>query len=245
PRYRTYAAIEKALFENPDLHSVFLTQYQQTQYQHSFGLNPDNNFLLPVCVDASFHYTDEKFQAARAWRKLNEQEAGRILLLFVAADFNTKGLDRVIEALMGLEEQKQSLFELWVVGNGKQASYENYLKQNRRIRYKFWGGQNELATFYLAADYLVHPARKEAAGMVLAEAAAARLPMFISDVCGYRFLAEHDAASTILNEKTIVTELITALATVDMVPHRTEKNTEVSALSRGELCADQIEAWCQ
>lgn len=244
PRYRTYAAIEKNLFENPSLHNFFLTQHQKNQYQTSFGLNPDNNYLLPVCVDTAFHYNEDKFKQARQWRRSYENQAGRQLLLFVAADFNTKGLDRVIAALANLTEQQQAQFELWVVGNGKQAAYENSLKQIRQLQYRFWGGQTELAPFYFAADYLVHPARKEAAGMVLAEAAAARLPMFISDVCGYGFLAEQDSKSKVLEQKTIVNELAQVLSRLQLPPSRTDKTDAVSALSRAELCADQIEAWC-
>lgn len=244
PRYRTYAAIEKTLFTTPDLHCFFLTEYQQSQYQNCFDLNPDNHHLLPVCVDEAFHYSEDRFQSARVWRAAHIQDTGRQLLLFVAADFNTKGLDRVIDALARLRVEQQSQFELWIVGNGKQASYENKLKQISRLRYQFWGGQTELAPFYFAADYLVHPARKEAAGMVLAEAAAARLPMFISDVCGYGFLAEQDTCSRVLNEKTIVEDLAKVLTELTDMPKRSEKSQKVSALSRAALCAEQIEVWC-
>lgn len=243
PRYRTYAAIEKTLFETPNLHSFFLTQHQQNQYQTCFGLNPDNHYLLPVCVDEHFHYSEARFETARQWRQQYQQEAGRFLLLFVAADFNTKGLDRVIAALAILTEQQQSRFELWIVGNGKQSAYQNKLNRLSQLRFKFWGGQTVLAPFYFAADYLVHPARKEAAGMVLAEASAARLPMLISDVCGYGFLAEQDSISHILEQKTIVNELAEALSQLQFPPSRSANNSAVSALSRSELCADQIEAW--
>ncbi|KGM08131.1 UDP-glucose:(heptosyl) LPS alpha1,3-glucosyltransferase WaaG [Methylophaga thiooxydans] len=245
PRYRTYAAIEKTLFETAHLHSFFLTQHQQDQYQTSFGLNPNNNYLLPVSVGESFHYSAEKFAAARQWRKQYEQDTGRFLLLFVAADFNTKGLDRVIAALARLSEQQQSHFELWIVGNGKQSAYENKLNMLRQLRFTFWGGQTDLAPFYFAADYLVHPARKEAAGMVLAEAAAARLPMLISDVCGYGFLAEQDKQSMVLDDKVIVHDLAKVLSGLtSSLPVRSDKNLNVSASSRAELCADQIETWC-
>jgi UDP-glucose:(heptosyl)LPS alpha-1,3-glucosyltransferase len=44
----------------------------------------------------------------------------------------------------------------------------------------------------LAADLLVHPARSEAAGMVLLEALVAGLPVVVSGVCGY---AGHIAAA--------------------------------------------------
>lgn len=246
PRYRAYARIEKNLFSNPRLKGFFLTEHQRQQYQQSFNLDSDNQYLLPVCVEEKFHFTQARLDNARDWRQQVQQASGRILLLFVAADFNTKGLDRLIAALSGLDASNRDRFELWIVGNGKQDVYERKLQQLTGLKYRFWGGQTELAPFYFAADLLVHPARKEAAGMVLAEAAAARLPMFISDICGYAFLAEQDNLSMLMNEKRVITELgqaLTDLATATALP-RSDKNKLVSAASRAEICADKIEAWC-
>lgn len=248
PRYRTYAAIEKTLFENSQLKAFYLTDFQLQQYQHCFQLQPENQYLLPVCVDEKFHYTDSRFEQARQWRQEAAGNADRLLLLFVAADFNTKGLDRLIEALAGLDSSVRARFELWIVGNGKQATYERRLRALNQLAYRFWGGQTELAPFYFAADLLVHPARKEAAGMVLAEAAAARLPMFISDICGYAFLAQQDSLSRVMDEKQIVPAMQMALdmwASKTAQAVRSEPNKLVSAASRAEICADKIEAWCQ
>jgi len=247
PRYRTYASIEKALFCQPELKGFYLTEFQQQQYQQSFDLKHENQYLLPVCVEDKFHYTQARFQAAREWRHEQERAEGKILLLFVAADFNTKGLDRVIDALAGLSFVARSQFELWVVGNGKQEAYEQKLAQMTGLNYRFWGGQTELAPFYFAADLLVHPARKEAAGMVLAEAAAARLSMYISDICGYAFIAEQDPHSIIMNENQVTGELQLALSELAgraELPGRAEVNPLVSAASRAKICADQIETWC-
>lgn len=247
PRYRTYASIEKGLFSQPELKGFYLTEFQQQQYQQSFDLKPENQYLLPVCVEEKFHYTQQRFEAAREWRREQERAEGKILLLFVAADFNTKGLDRVIDALAALNFVARSQFELWVVGNGKQDAYEQKLTQMTGLNYRFWGGQSELVSFYFAADLLVHPARKEAAGMVLAEAAAACLPMYISDICGYAFVAEQDKSSRILNEKQVTQELQSALSELASkgVPERAEQTQLVSAASRASICADQIEAWCE
>lgn len=248
PRYRTYAAIEKELFSNPVLKAFFLTDHQRQQYLQNFELRPENQALLPVSVEEKFHFTQARLESGRAWRRQTEQAESRILLLFVAADFNTKGLDRVIEALSALSFVARSQFELWIVGNGKQSNYERSLKQLTGLNYRFWGGQTELAPFYFAADILVHPARKEAAGMVLAEAAAARLPMLITDICGYAPLAEQSPLSQIIDEKNCIKGLVEALNTFSKQPEalpRTEPNPLVSSASRAAFCADKIEAWCQ
>lgn len=247
PRYRTYAKIEKSLFSHADLKAFYLTEHQREQYQQSFDLKADNQYLLPVCVEEKFHFSQPRLEAARDWRQQVQQAENRILLLFVAADFNTKGLDRIIAALASLTFVSRTQFELWIVGNGKQSQYERDLQQLTGLNYRFWGGQTELAAFYFAADILVHPARKEAAGMVLAEAAAARLPMYVTDICGYAFLAEQDDLSRVLDEKQVISELQSALsdlAKVEGVPGRSNENALVSAASRAEICADKIEAWC-
>ncbi|MBD3635600.1 MAG: glycosyltransferase family 4 protein [Methylophaga sp.] len=248
PRYRVYARIERDLFSNPALKTFFLTEHQRQQYLQNFDLKPENQALLPVSVEEKFHFTQARLESGRVFRQQTQQAENRILLLFVAADFNTKGLDRVIEALSALSFVARSQFELWIVGNGKQANYEPRLQQLTGLNYRFWGGQTELAPFYFAADLLVHPARKEAAGMVLAEAAAARLPMLISDICGYAPLAEQSPLSQIIDEKNCIKALVEALSTYSKQPEalpRTEHNPLVSAASRAVFCADKIEAWCR
>jgi UDP-glucose:(heptosyl)LPS alpha-1,3-glucosyltransferase len=248
PRYRTYAAIEKALFSNPALKVFFLTEHQRQQYLENFELKQDNQAVLPVSVEEKFHFTQARLESGRVFRQQTQQAENRILLLFVAADFNIKGLDRVIEALSALRFVARSQFELWIVGNGKQANYEPRLQQLTGLNYRFWGGQTELAPFYFASDLLVHPARKEAAGMVLAEAAAARLPMLISDICGYAPLAKQSPLSQIIDEKNCIKALVEALNTYSKQPEalpRTESNPLVSAASRALFCADKIEAWCR
>lgn len=246
PRYRTYAGIEKQMFANADLKVFFLTETQQTQYLQHFPLPAAQQSLLPVTVEAEFHFDQAKFNAGRNWRGQQQPEKGRQVLLFVAADFHTKGLDRVITALKMLKHEQREKLALWIVGNGKQADYEPALQKLTGVRYKFWGGQTSTALFYFAADLLVHPARKEAAGMVIAEALAAHLPVVISDICGYRFLAADDPASSILPKhdwpRTLVDQLRQAAQTEGPLP-RGHGSAKISDRPRAGFCADQIENW--
>ena len=246
PRYRTYADIEKQMFSNPDLNVFFLTEDQRAQYLRHFPLATAQQSLLPVTVEAEFHFDQAKFNAGRNWRGQQEPEKGRQVLLFVAADFHTKGLDRVITALKMLKREQREKLALWIVGNGKQADYEPALQKLSGVRYKFWGGQTSTALFYFAADLLVHPARKEAAGMVIAEALAAHLPVVISDICGYRFLAADDPASSILPKhdwpRTLVDQLRHAAQADGPLP-RGQGSPKISDKPRALFCADQIESW--
>lgn len=246
PRYHTYASIERDLFACPTLKVFFLTQQQRDEYRGCFRVDDENQLLLPVCVDPRFHFDPARFDQARIWRAQHQQRDHRTVLLFVAADFNTKGLDRVISALGRLTEDERAHLELWIVGDGKRQAYEKRLCNLPGACYRFWGGQPDLPMFYLAADYLVHPARKEVAGMVLAEAAAARLPMLISDVCGYGFLAAADGHSRVIPEHGLVAELGTRLKSMahdPAAPARSDVNPLVSAASRAQICCDQLERW--
>lgn len=246
PRYRAYSKIEHGLFSNKDLNVLYLTEIQRQQYQDYFHSNEVNSVVLPVCIDERFRYDKEAWLGARKWRKSQLKENNKIVLLFVAADFKTKGLDRVIDTFEQLDEFEQSRFALWIVGTGKRVSYEPRLKRLTKIEYQFFGGQSELKPFYLAADYLVHPARKEAAGMVLAEAMAAKLPLCVTSDCGYAFLAEDDAESVLLDQNNVNIELLNFMKSVALkteIPERGHGSERVLNISRSEFCADQIEMW--
>jgi len=246
PRYRTYANIESSLFANQNLNVFYLTEIQQRQYQSCFKLDDAKSVILPVCVDDSFRYDKQAWLTARTWRQSQLSDNNRIALLFVAADFKTKGLDRIIDAFSLLDKEQQARFSLWIVGTGKSSQYQKKLDQMVNIEYHFFGGQSELRQFYLAADYLVHPARKEAAGMVLAEAMAARLPLCVTDCCGYAFLAKDDPESVLLKQDDVISQLATFLkntVTKSAVPDRGNGSEQVLNVSRAEFCADKIEAW--
>jgi UDP-glucose:(heptosyl)LPS alpha-1,3-glucosyltransferase len=133
---------------------------------------------------------------------------------------------------------------LWVLGDGKVDKYSNAVS-SLAVETVFWGGQADTVKFYLAADYLVHPARKEAAGMVIAESLAARLPILVTSLCGYAFLAADDTNSVILKSENVVDELASHLRTIlkqDTLV-RGEGSPQIAFKSRAIFCADQIEGW--
>ncbi len=59
------------------------------------------------------------------------------------------------------------------------------------------GGRDDASRFFFAADLLIHPAYREAAGMVLLVAVAAQLPVLVTDSCGYSFHIERSQAGRV------------------------------------------------
>lgn len=102
------------------------------------------------------------------------------VVCFVGIEWERKGLPFAVEVVERLRKTRPNL-ELQVVGPPSQQI--EHLFKGWSSGYRLLGFRNN--NDYLAdADVLLHPARAEPYGMVIAEAMAARVPVVISDVCG-------------------------------------------------------------
>jgi UDP-glucose:(heptosyl)LPS alpha-1,3-glucosyltransferase len=120
--------------------------------------------------------------------------------LLVGSGFITKGLDRAIRAVASLQGNPPGRdVRLLVVGQDRD---DRFRRLGRRLgiqdRISFLGGRDDIPELLLAADALVHPARQEAAGVVLLEALVAGLPVVVTDVCGYAHHVEAAGAGIVL-----------------------------------------------
>jgi len=99
---------------------------------------------------------------------------------FVGKEWKRKGLDIAVAAVAALRRERPRA-ELWVAG-----------PQPEEVRHLFsgWDGGYRLLGWcdgfavYPQVDVLLHPARAEPYGMVVAEAMAAGVPVVVSDCCG-------------------------------------------------------------
>lgn len=187
-RFRHFAEWERAVF-TAAVHTqiLLLSESQREVFVQHYRTPPERLHLLPPGVaperrapaDAS-----ERRKTARAQLGLGDRE---LTVLFVGSGFATKGLDRAITAFAQLCEQQPSVTSrLLVAGQDKPR---RFLRLARRLQIAdkvvFLGGRDDVSNLMLAADVLLHPARDEAAGVVLLEALAAGLPVVTTDVCGY------------------------------------------------------------
>ena len=121
------------------------------------------------------------------------------LALFVANDYEKKGLPTLLQAMVGLPK-----LHLAVVGNPKQQG--GFEQQVRALglegRVHFLGALTDVGPAYDAADFLVHPTTEDTYAMVVLEAMAHGLPVVVSGprYCGIAIDLIHRQQALILND---------------------------------------------
>jgi UDP-glucose:(heptosyl)LPS alpha-1,3-glucosyltransferase len=99
---------------------------------------------------------------------------------FVGKEWQRKGLPLAVEIAAQLRRERPRL-ELWVVG--PQPQEVQHLFSDWQIGYSLLGWRKDTAHLQ-QIDVLLHPARAEPYGMVIAEAMSAQASVVVSDVCG-------------------------------------------------------------
>ncbi len=188
PRARQFADWERAVFGGDSTTRVlFLSEAQRDLFTRHYPLSDKRTVLLPAGVLPDRVYPEDATRRRRAARKTLGLEEGELALLALGSGFATKGLDRTIAAMAEIrEEQPSQPMRLLVVG---QDRHRRFQRQARKLgladRVDFLGGRDDVVDLMLAADLLVHPARHEAAGVVLLEAVVLGLPVVVTDICGH------------------------------------------------------------
>ena len=187
PRYRTFAAMEKAVFEPQSQTRIFcITQAQQAAYQRIYG-TPDRRIVqLPPGINRNFAdglKLREDRDEVRSEFHTGEDD---FLLIQVSSAFRTKGVDRSIAALAALPESVRERTKLLVVGRGKIRAYAALAERcGVAEKVMFAGARDDVPRLLAAADLMIHPARNEATGTVLLESLACGTPVLCSGNCGF------------------------------------------------------------
>lgn len=187
PRVKFYSACEEAVF-NPSATTVTLmiSDVQRDLFKKQYGTQDERLIMLPPGIDPSRKRPEDWQQQRQQLREQFSIQQDEFLLLMVGTGFKTKGVDRSIAALADLPAKLKNKTRLFIIGEGDATPYEKQAKQAKvSDRVEFFGGRGDIPQFLLAADLLVHPARKENTGTVILEAMVAGLPVLVSDVCGY------------------------------------------------------------
>lgn len=117
----------------------------------------------------------------------------------------------MLDALAKLSPELRSGVFYLIAGSEEPGEYR---KQADRLGLSgqviFAGPRQDVPDLLTAADLMVHPARNEATGTVLAEAAVCGLPVICSAACGYAPLVK-EAGGVILPEPFAAAALVDAL----------------------------------
>ena len=199
PRSQSFLRAEAEVFGQHSTTQVMLLSEQEVpQIQRLHGTAASRFHLLPpgVIKDrlAPVDYVQQRADFRRELGLSDDQK----LLLMVGSGFRTKGVDRAIAALAALPQPQRQQCVLMIIGQDNSSPFERQARQlGVGSQVRFMGGRDDASRFFFAADLLIHPAYREAAGMVLLEAVAAQLPVLVTDSCGYSFHIERSRAGRV------------------------------------------------
>ncbi len=187
PRHHHFARFEKEVFGvQSETVLLMLSQREKQIYQQNYGTDESRFVILPPALDKN-NVISNDVQGVRTSKRLElGLQDDELLVLFVGSGFRTKGLDRAIQAISDLPVELKIRTRLMIVGQDNPHSYKQRAAQlGISDSVQFTGGRFDVPELMLAADLLIHPAYREAAGNVLLEAIASGLPVLTTDNCGY------------------------------------------------------------
>ena len=187
PRYQAYAAAEKAVFgQESQTVCLMISEPQTALFKKHYQISDERLVMLPPGIDPNRRRPEGADEKRRNFRQQFQLKDNDLMLLMLGSAFKTKGVDRAIDALASLPEIILERTQLMIVGEGDINAYKRYAKQKGVADHcHFMGGRSDVPDFLLAADLLVHPARKENTGTVILEAMISGLPQLVTGVCGY------------------------------------------------------------
>ena len=194
PRYRHFADFERAVFaEDAGTRILTIAPRQDDVFRAIYGTPRYRFYDLPPGIERD-RMAGNAEHAAMLRRELGVSKDDA-LLLFVGSGFVKKGLGRVLKAVAALPGAIRVRVRLVVVGTDRARRFERLARRlGLAERVRFVGGRDDVPDLLRAADAFTLPAKDEAAGMVILEAAIAGLPVLVTANCGYApFIADADA----------------------------------------------------
>lgn len=201
PRSRSFLDAEEAVYgRHSTTEILLLSDIELNQIRELYGTPLSRFHLLPPGVEKSRVAPSNYEERRRAFRNKINVLPDQKLLLMVGSGFRVKGVDRALEALTLLPDALRKKTVLMILGDDNKKPFvrkAHHLGIENQVY--FMGGRDDAADFMFAADLLVHPAHRESAGMILVEAIAARLPVLVTDTCGYSFHIANSGAGRIVD----------------------------------------------
>ena len=179
---------EKAIFSPESSTYIFyLVTPQINAFFGVYGTQPARVLRLPPGMNpACGRVPDPDAVRLRKRAELGLHDGER-LCISAAHDMLLKGVDRILTSYAELPPERRARLRLFVTGFlGREQCEKLAAELGIAGRVIFDGGRPDLPELLCAADYLVHPARREAAGSILIEAIASGLPVVCTEVCGFQ-----------------------------------------------------------
>ncbi len=187
PRFRHFAAYERAVFEPTASTRVLMSSPTQLDvFRRHYSTPLDRFHRLPPGIARDRMAAED----APARRQRGRYSLGipddHLLVLLIGSGFITKGLDRALDAVGSLPPLLKTKTHLVVIGTDDPRKFLAYAERlGISERFQVLSGRDDIPDLLQAGDLLIHPAHFENTGNVLLEAIVAGLPVLTTDVCGF------------------------------------------------------------
>jgi len=210
PRRRAMLAIERGIFDvAAHTRIFFLTARQRDEFLEAYGFDPARGAVLPLILhEERYAAVAQAADRAAVRRRLGIPETA-VMALCLGIPARRKGFDRAMEAIVahpGLHLVLAGSSDSWVARRVKELQLQD------RVHILPYG--ENVMDLLTAADIFLHPAREEAAGIVIGEALLAGAPVIVSSVCGYAPEVSRSGAGIVLPEPFQIEVLIDAIGEV-------------------------------
>jgi UDP-glucose:(heptosyl)LPS alpha-1,3-glucosyltransferase len=201
PRARHYVRQEAAVFgAGSSTVALLLSPLQRAQYEAVHHTPPERLVDLKPGIAREHCATPRASEQRAAFRASAGLRDDELLVLQVGSSFNTKGVDRSLQALASLPDALKARVHYLLLG---QDNRERWLRRARKLgleRVRIEAARPDIPDCMQGADMLLHPSRNESAGMVILEAVVAGLPVLTTANCGYAFHVERAGAGCVCPE---------------------------------------------
>jgi len=202
PRYRVYDRLEAASFApGGATRIVLLSRNQVLEFWNAWRTEPQRTYLLPPTLAEARrkpeYRSDGTRQSMRA--SLGVAEKGWTWLT-TGVQPNTKGTDRVVEALPAFPDARLLVAGLRESDKAAQPVVALAQKLGVDSRVTWLGHREDMPQVMAAADLLLHPSRYDTTGTVILEGLVNGLPVIATQVCGYASHVTDAGAGAVIDE---------------------------------------------
>jgi UDP-glucose:(heptosyl)LPS alpha-1,3-glucosyltransferase len=199
-RYRFFMRQEEAVFGPASKTLVLMISGLQLPYfKKYYGISDARIRMLPPGISKDRMAPANKAEIRAGFRQEFGLSDDNILLLSVGSGFDMKGFDRGLIAVAALPEELRARVRVFVVGQDKPGPVKRLI---RRLGVadivSLFPGRDDIPRFLQGAEFLLHPARHENAGMIIIEAIIAGLPVLTTATCGYACYVEEAGAGQVV-----------------------------------------------
>jgi D-inositol-3-phosphate glycosyltransferase len=193
-------AVEKEIMRNCQ-RIVVPTKGEKKRLLSYYPVATDKIGIVPCGVDLNLFRPIDKMTA----RNILGLKPDETILLYVGRFDPLKGLDRLLEAMVHLNNYHPRLRLMIVGGDGKEAPEYRYLMNNAKIfgidnKVVFTGRveQDHLPPYYGSADALIIPSYYESFGLVGLEALACGRPVVSTPVGAMKGIISRDKTGLLI-----------------------------------------------